>query len=239
MTNYYMIMVDTDSVFYKGFVGGVFQTKKGTSHPVGPSDISVYKLDSSIEKINWNFDEKPFLAFDYTKYEGHIIRENMWNIVKKYRVADYKERTINVWIEGELFESDFKHIFFEMPTQRERLETYEHLVFFDENKSEFEIGKFHLKIPTGEMVLTENAKNYDCFELRGGIKGIGSNLVVNENLAKKLLSENLKGIKIVPLRDAFRTFCNDSMLSLDNLLPRRKTKNKGNNKDKRSNLGSS
>lgn len=222
MKKYFMIMIDRSSDFYTGFISGVFQSSAGTRLPVGASDISVYKLNSSSRDIYWNFDDIIPLHFDYTMHDGHIVSKRILDVINKYRLADSIQRKISVWMQGEKIEKDFYHIFFERITQRGRDDRYEHLVVFDKEKSEFERGKMNMVIPTGEIVLTENANNYDCFELQSSIKGIQGNLVIDEELANELITLNAKGIKLVPLQEAFKEYCKDWGVDASSLIIKKK-----------------
>jgi hypothetical protein len=67
-----------------------------------------------------------------------------------------------------------------------------------------------------------SSNNYDCFELQSSIKGIQGNLVVDEELANELITLNAKGIKLVPLQEAFKEYCKDWGVDASSLIIKKK-----------------
>lgn len=220
-----MLMSDLSSEFYPDYQLGVFQSNPGVNVPVGGSDISLYKLDSSEQLIYWNFDEKFKMEFDYLKQDGHIFSDRVLKIFEKYSLADSVKRRLDVWMAGGLMKYNYGHLYFDGVTKIGRAERYEHLEFFDVEKSVFEDGIIHglkTKISTGDIVLTDNALNFDCFQLNSSLAYISSHLVVTHRLANSLSKRGIRGAKLVPLNNAFKVYCDDYGISLSKIMKKRR-----------------
>ncbi|OOE71290.1 Imm43 family immunity protein [Salinivibrio sp. ML290] len=220
---YYVLMNDCQNNFYSG----VLDTECAQAQRVEGSSISfpydVGKIQDNI--IYWNFEKVENLSFDYRCEKGHILSEKMMDILSGFVFSPHYKKRLSVWMRGAETQYSYTYIAFERGVWKTGKQLDPDFIFYDRLQSSYELNKRGGIIPSGEIKLTENAEKYDVFELLDTTY-LGGFLVVNNEVKRKIESEknNVRGFKVVPLNDAFNTYCRDYNISVEMLRAKAKRK---------------
>ncbi|CCN38635.1 hypothetical protein VIBNIWn13_p0041 [Vibrio nigripulchritudo Wn13] len=202
---------------------GLLDIKKGKQCPVKdasvafPYDVRYIEQDT----IFWNFNERIALDFDYLHFDGHIMSERLFNVLSAYTSSPLKVKSVSVWMNGKEQTTTFKYLAFDQGEWRHGEQMHPSRVFYDTDHSSFEVGRLKEIIPTGRITLTNNATHYDFFELLGTVYGLHSHLILNRKVRDDLTGQDFRGIKILPLQQAFSEYCRDYNVRLSQIVPKR------------------
>jgi len=129
-----------------------------------------------------------------------------------------KNKIIIIFIlNGEKQDHNYFYIAFDRGAWAKGVQLNKEFIFYDEEHSIFEREKDGSIIPTGDIVLTKNVEAYDFFQLIDTYY-LGRYIIVNEKIKEKVEASEIKGVKVIPLNDAFKTHCKDYRVSISDLL---------------------
>lgn len=224
---YFVLMNDWHDDYQKKFYSGVFDTVCGNHLPINgskfsfPYDVELIKDDT----VYWNFDKYEELFFDYRFDKGHILSHRLVSILNDFSLSPHYKKNLSVWMQGKQVFNDYLYMSFKRGTWNKGVQLEPDFIFYDRDKSSFKLNHRGGIVPTGNISLTDNANRYDVFELLD-TTCLSGFLVINEKVKLRLESEKMKikGMKIVPINMAFKTYCADYNVSVDRLLPKVKKK---------------
>ncbi|MFT2111867.1 Imm43 family immunity protein [Marinomonas sp. 2405UD68-3] len=220
--DFFVLMNDFKNPYQPTHINGLLDIIKGDKLPICSSKISFpYDVKEIInDEIYWNFNKNEELDCDYYHDQGHIISEELYLLINEYNLAPNYKKNLRVWMAGKQSDYKFNYFAFDRGTWEKGVQKNKDRIFYDVEKSKYKIGKRKEIIPTGSIVLTENANKYDCFELSGRVYGLSILIIISKRLKEDIEEKNFKGIKIIPLNEAFEEYCTDYKVSLESLLPK-------------------
>ncbi|WP_064792206.1 Imm43 family immunity protein [Shewanella woodyi] len=224
---YFALMNDNECESQPVFLSGVLDIKDGAEIPINGSILS-FPWDAYITKnevIFWNFNKDEELLFDYRSDHGHIVSGQFLELLEGFLGAAHRVKKLVVWMNGKKIDYNYYYIAFDHGSWDNGIQLNTDLLFYDKNESIFKRGVRGGIVPTGDIVLTVNAKKFDFFQLLE-TSSLFDFFIVNEKIKENIDAMEFKGVKVVPLNDAFNTYCKDFRISIDSLLPKVKSKRK-------------
>lgn len=220
---YFILMNDWHEEYQKKFYSGILDIVCGNSFPINGSEIS-FPYDVNLIQGNivyWNFNKSERLSFDYRCDKGHIISGRLMSILNEFSFSPHYKKKLSIWMEGGEVSCDYTYISFKRGTWEKGVQLDPDFIFYDRDNSSFELNERGGIVPTGNISLTTNANKYDVFELLDTTY-LSNFIIVNSKVKCKIESKNesIQGVKLIPLDEAFKTYCSDHNISLDRLLPK-------------------
>lgn len=200
--DYYMLFNDDKSPYQPVFLEGTL-----SAYPGDEQDRYEYDFPRDVpqivqERIYLNFDKTQPLRFDYSKKHGHLVSPAVLEVLKGLRLAPHYQKSLTVYMKGKATEHDYTYLAFDAGSWVKGVQQNPERVFVDKAHSETQLDRDGRPLPTGYIALTAEAKKYDVFELIN-IACIAHYMVCNAETRAKLEAVGIKGVRFVPLQQAF------------------------------------
>ncbi|QXO16292.1 Imm43 family immunity protein [Vibrio ostreae] len=119
------------------------------------------------------------------------------------------------------------YLVFKRPINNDTDEIKKRYRFIDLNKTDWQYGKRNQIVPTGNVVLNENAFDYDILEL-SEFSVVHSQIVISEKVKLSIEKHAVKGVKLIGLNKGINEHLVDNHIEISRYLPKAKKKSLNN-----------
>ncbi|WP_281212649.1 Imm43 family immunity protein [Shewanella insulae] len=218
--DYYMLFNDKKSPYQHVFLPGMLSVQPGNERERHEFDFPYDVPRIAQDGIFLNFDAALPLRFDYREHSGHIVSTAVLEVLESLRLAPHYKKRLTVFMKGKATNYDYWYLAFDEGNWEKGEQLNPERIFFDEANSETQLDREGFPLPTGHITLTAEAKKYDFFQLIN-TRRIGSYMVCSVGAKARLEAVGIKGVRFVPLQQAFATYLKDVInRDLSELLPK-------------------